>query len=105
MRVVVFGNTVELSKVEKKWVADYVYDLYIDDADAVYRIDEIFSEADRLLWTVQTKVTDQNKKIADIARKSKVPYRDKSPLICSNNNKTCAAFTDDGHKIFYDNGH
>ena len=104
-RVVVLGNTMEFGKVEKKWVADYIYDLHKDDADAAYRTDEIFSEADRLLWTVRTKATDINKKIASIASKFNVPYFDKVPLICNNNNKTCAAFTDNGHKISYDYGH
>ena len=104
-RVVVLGNTIEFGKVEKKWVTDYLYDVYKDDADAAYRTDEIFSEAERLLWTVRTKATDINKKIAAIASNFNVPYFDKVPLICNDNNKSCAAFTEDGHKIFYDYGH
>jgi len=103
-RVVVLGNTIEFGKVGNKWVADYVYDLH-NDGDAAYRTDEIFSEANRLLWTVRNNVTDKNKKIAAIASKFNVPYFDKVPLVCNNNNKTCAAFTEDGHKISYDYGH
>jgi hypothetical protein len=104
-RVIVLGSTMEFRKVEKKIVADYVYDLHKDDADTAYRVDEIFSEADRILWTVRTKATDKNKKIAAIASKFNVPYFDKVPLICDNISETCAAFTDDGHKISYDYGH
>ena len=103
-RVVVLGNTIEFGKVGNKWVADYVYDLH-NDGDAAYWTDEIFSEANRLLWTVRNNVTDKNKKIAAIASKFNVPYFDKVPLVCNNNNKTCAAFTEDGHKISYDYGH
>jgi lysophospholipase L1-like esterase len=54
---------------------------------------------------VRTKATDKNKKIAAIASKFNVPYFDKVPLICDNISETCAAFTDDGHKISYDYGH
>ena len=104
-RVIVLGNTMEFRTVEKKIVADYVYDLHKDDADTAYRVDEIFSEADHLLWTVRIKATHKNKKIAAIASKFNVPYFDMVPLICDNSSETCAAFTDDGHKISYDYGH
>ena len=96
---------VEFGKVEKKWVADYIYDLHKHDAGVADRADEIFSEADLLLWTMRTNATDKNKKIATIASQFNVPYFDKVPLVCNNNNKTCAAFTEDGHKISYDYGH
>ncbi|KDO13345.1 hypothetical protein DP83_17685 [Vibrio metoecus] len=104
-RVVVLGNTAEFKKVEKKWVADYVYDLRIYDAEATYGADEIISEADRLLWTVRSNATDANKEIAAIASKFGVPYFDKVPLICDEKNKTCSAFTEEGYKCSFDYGH
>lgn len=79
--------------------------MHKDDADVAFRFDELSSNADRLLWTLRTNATDKNKKIATIASKFDVPYFDKVPLICNDDNETCSAFTDDGHKISYDYGH
>jgi len=104
-RVVVLGNTVEFGRVERKWVADYIYDLHKSDADVAFKSADVFSEANRILWTVRTKATDKNKKIAAVASDYKVPYFDKVPLICNDKNETCVAFTEDGHKIFQDYGH
>ena len=89
----------------KKWVADYVYGLHKDDADAIYRSKEIFSEADRLLWANRIKATNKNRQIAAIADKFGVPYFDRVQLVCDDKIKVCSTFTNDGYKISYDYGH
>ena len=104
-RVVVLGNTAEFGKVNTMWVADYIHDLHKDDVDSIYKLELVFSEANRLLWANLTKAINKNKQISAIADELKVSYFDKAQLICDNKKKVCSAYTDDGHKVLYDYGH
>ena len=104
-RVIVLGNTAEFRKVNKMYVADFVYDKNKDDADLIYKVKTVLPQADRLLWGALTETNNWNKQISSIADELKVSFFDKVKLVCDNEKNVCSAFTDDGYKTLFDYGH
>jgi hypothetical protein len=106
--VVVMGNHAEFRKYNKKWVADHIYHLHSNNKDSTYvpAFAKIKVEAANLLYKqLNKRKVELTQKVKAISQDNNVSFYDKLPLICDMKGDVCDAFTEEGHKMFYDYGH
>lgn len=106
-QVILMSRTNEYEVVEKPLLTQYDILLRRLLAEGKGMTENDLAALRQQLYRKRTRDTYEpiNEKLAEIARRTHIPYLEKHDFLCDDARKECDVVTDDGIKIFYDYGH
>lgn len=105
-KVVVMSNNVEFRKIDKKIVADYMYNQLLNNLKNM-SISEFIDAVNRKHYQLvdRKRLEAISRELINITNRSKAEYFDKYGLVCDDAKQSCTGITPEGYKAYWDFQH